>query len=122
MTSKAPGDTQSSHTLSTWQHLSFKTKAFLVTLVTVLAGFGTIKNEALRPIWDIYSHRQPAYDTKRLSSLEPGILLPEFQERLDREPTAVLRRHVPMFAPGADEPTTARDELFILEKRTSRPS
>ena len=114
MTGTAPSDTPPPHVASSWQRLSLKTKALLVALVTVLAGFGTIKNEALRPIWEMYSHRQPAYDAKVLSSLEPGIFLPEFQKRLGRESTAILRPYVPVIGPGGD-PAPTRDVLFILE-------
>lgn len=97
-----------------WRQLNRRTKAVLVILIAFLTGFQTIRDQALLPLWHAYSHRQPSYDARLLSSLRPGMLLSAFQEALKYRSSAIIRHNVEMYGPDG-KPVRTRDELFVTK-------
>ncbi len=94
-----------------WGQLSRRSKAAVVTFVAILAGWSTIKEEAVEPLVGLYTNRQPEKDESVLANVRPGMSFPSFREALQKESVAVLRDDIDV-AQGND--AHVRDELFIL--------
>jgi hypothetical protein len=109
---------QSTHTPQTniseaWKPLSRRSKTAVIALVAVLAGWNTIKDEAIDPLVGLYSSRQPGQDERNLAKLRPGMLLSELQSALGEPSFAVLDQTVQVTQ--GNRTVTVRDELTILD-------
>ena len=79
--------------------------------MAVLAGWQTIKEQAILPLMGLYENRQPAMDERNLVGLRAGMLFSEFQKNLQSHSVAVLYDDIGA-SPEYSGPL--RDELMIL--------
>jgi hypothetical protein len=101
--------TQQQSLLDRWRRLGFKTKASLVAIVAVAAGWGTVKDNVVDPAREVWTHRQPQSDARAVSALTPGMDADAFTTVLGAEPVATIDDEV--------HATNYRGDLVVMEDR-----